>query len=300
MGNRISPLSLLMIGFFVTGCDMQKTEKPNPQPKEAMYAIAVLPTPVLNTPDFSFIFGGSDGKTLKLNKKNMIEEVEFIAMPQTVFSIEETIKKDNHEILKVKTEDYPYPTKKGYYIDSRFVERKTEKPQERRKQLPDRDTIINKLRSAKGSVYVWGGNYAGGIPEMIEFYKPSGQLSRAVQDRWILKGVDCSGLLYEAAGGYTPRNTESLFNFGAPVDIEGLKPDEIAKKLKPLDMVVYKRHVLIVLNNKEVIESTVSEGVYTKGVADALRYISKKMTPVNDYEKENGGDKFVVRRWHQQ
>ncbi|PIP69509.1 MAG: hypothetical protein COW90_10285, partial [Nitrospirae bacterium CG22_combo_CG10-13_8_21_14_all_44_11] len=168
-----------------------------------------LPTPVLNTPDFQSVFGGSDGRTLKLTPKNLIEEVEFVALPDTVFVIEQTIKKNSYEILKVRTEDYPYPTQSGYYIDSRFVEKRIEKPQERRRKLPDKNTIIKRLLSPEllGAIYVWGGNYSKGIPELLEFYKPSGALPEDVLKRWTLKGVDCSGLLYEATSGYTPRNT---------------------------------------------------------------------------------------------
>jgi hypothetical protein len=145
---------------------------------------------------------------------------------------------------------------------------------------------------------VWGGNYLKGIPEMLEFYKPSGTLSDEVLKRWTLKGVDCSGLLYEATGGYTPRNTNSLFSLGIPVDIKGLSPDEIAKKLKPLDIIVYKRHVLIVLNSREVIESAIPQGVHVKNLLSAIRTVSEIMQPANDYKGDGKGDKFVVRRWH--
>lgn len=272
--------------FLFAACNGKVHGKQPLQKKEARYAVAVLPTPVLKTPDFCSVFGGKDGKTLKLTPKNIVEEVEFIALPHTVFTIEKTIRKDTYEILKVKTEEYPYPTQGGYYIDSRFVEKKTEKPHERARTLPDKNAIINKLVSAEGAIYVWGGNYVKGIPEMVEFYKPAGKLSEEVQHRWILKGVDCSGLLYEATDGYIPMNVESLFNFGSPVDIKGLSPDEIAKKLKPLDLIVYKRHVVIVLDGRQAIQSTIAEGVQTRNLADIIRTIGE-----ND-------DKFVARRWY--
>jgi len=266
--------------------------------REAKYAVAILPAPVLNTPDFRSVFGGSDGRTLKLNAKKLVEEVEFIALPRTVFVIEATSKKGNSEILKVTTKDYPYHSAKGYYIDSRFVEKRFEKPQERRKKLPDKDTIIKRLISAENAVYVWGGNYVRGIPEMLEFYKPSETLSDDISKRWILKGVDCSGLLYEATGGYTPRNTDSFFSFGMPIDVKGLSQDEMAGKLKPLDLIVYKRHVLIVLNSKTVIESTISRGVHVKNLSDAIKSISEKMQPANEYKGNGDSHKFFIRRWY--
>lgn len=299
MGS-IYTILIIIISLSLITCERQKIEQKQTEKKEARYAVAVLPTPVLNTPDFNSVFGGSDGRTLKLTAKNLIEEVEFIALPHTVFIIEEEIIKGSREILKVSTEDYPYPTQKGYYIDSRFVEKKYEKPQERQRKLPDKNTIIKRLLSPQqlGAIYVWGGNYSKGIPEMLEFYKPSGILTDDVLKRWTLKGLDCSGLLYEATGGYTPRNTDSLFSFGMPVDIKGLSPDEIAKKLKPLDIIVYKRHVLIVLNNREVIESAISQGVHIKNLLSAVRAVSERMQPANDYNADGKEDKFVVRRWY--
>lgn len=289
---------IVVLSLSIISCWKQDSKIPGAQKKAANYAVAVLPTPVLKTPDVCSVFGGKDGKTLKLTKKNMVEEVEFVALPGTVFTIEKIIRKDTYEVLKVKTKDYPYPTQGGYYIDSRFVEKKTEKPAERIRILPDKNAIINKLVSAKGAIYVWGGNYVKGIPELVEFYKPAGKLSKEVQDRWILKGVDCSGLLYEATDGYIPRNVESLFNFGSPVDIKGLSPDGIAKKLKPLDLIVYKRHVVIVLDSRQAIQSTIAEGVHLRSLAGIIRTISETMTPVTDYSGKGINDKFVVRRWY--
>ncbi len=55
------------------------------------HAIATLPTPVLHTPNFRGIFGGEDSGTLRLDEDEQIEELEFIAFPETVFEIEEII-----------------------------------------------------------------------------------------------------------------------------------------------------------------------------------------------------------------
>jgi len=302
-------VTVVGIIFLVAVCDRKVTGKQTMQEKEARYAVAVKPTPVLNTPDFSSVFGGNDGKTLKLNPKKHVEEVEFIALPGSVFTIEKTVSKGSHEILKVKTEDYPYEKQKGYYIDSRFVEKKVERPAGRKKNLPDKDTIINRLLAAKGAIYVWGGNYVRGIPEMLEFYPvrkkaPSelsngaDQLSDDIRDRWILKGVDCSGLLYEATDGYIPRNVESLFNYGSPVDVKGMSPEEIVKKLRPLDIIVYQRHMVIVLSSRDAIESSMAHGVHIISLTGRLDALGKNMIPVDDYKKDEGSDKFVARRWY--
>ncbi|MFH1801090.1 MAG: hypothetical protein ABH891_09660 [Candidatus Omnitrophota bacterium] len=56
--------------------------------KPFFYARAEKSTPVLNTADFPVVFGGADGKTLKKDPSGLIREVEFIALPGTVFEIE--------------------------------------------------------------------------------------------------------------------------------------------------------------------------------------------------------------------
>jgi len=142
----------------------------------AKYAIATLPTPVLHTPDFPGVFGRKDGSTLRLDEENQIGELEFIAFPKTVFQIEEIIEKDGRIVYKVTTKDYPYSTNKGYFIDSRFVKIVEIQPPERPKKLPSKQTIIQNLLSAKGSNYLWGGNYKDGIPQMLSFYKPTSSL----------------------------------------------------------------------------------------------------------------------------
>lgn len=307
--GRIYTILVIIISLSLITCERQKIEQKQTENKEARYAVAVKPTPVLNTPDFSSVFGGNDGRTLKLNAKKHVEEVEFVALPGTIFTIEKAVSKGSHEILKVKTEDYPYEKQEGYYIDSRFVEKKVERPAERKKSLPDKGAIINRLLAAKGAIYVWGGNYVKGIPEMLEFYPvrkkaPSelsngaGQLSEDVRDRWMLKGVDCSGLLYEATDGYIPRNIESLFNYGSPVDVKGMSPEEIVKKLKPLDIIVYQRHMVIVLSSRDAIESSMAHGVHIISLTGRLRALGENMLPGNDYKKDEGSDKFVARRWY--
>ena len=178
------------------------------------YAVAVLPTPVLDTPDFSGVFGGNDGSTLRLDERNQIEELELICLPKTVFKIEEISEIDGRTIYKVTTNDYPYPTSKGYFIDSRFVEIVGIQPPQRPKKLPSRQAVIQNLLSAGSANYLLGGNYKDGVPQMLSFYEPTSPLPSKIRDKWVLKGLDCSGLLYYATNGYTPRNTSSLVNYG--------------------------------------------------------------------------------------
>lgn len=273
------------------------------------YAIAEFPTPVLNTQNFSLIFGNKDGKTLRLDDAGIIREVEFIALPKTVFEIEQIIKKGNHSIFKITTADYPYPTQTGYFIDSRFVQTMADKPPNRLTQLPEKKAIISELLSSEGVNYIWGGNVKEGIPQMLSFYPPTQMLDAHLKDQWMLKGVDCSGLLYEATNGCTPRNTSSLITFGEPVRIANLSAHQILQEVEPLDIIVWEGHVMIILDRNRAIESRLDYdekeegnqgGVRIRNLKDVLNETLKARIPVNHYEEEveEGKKTFVIRRWH--
>ena len=273
-----------------------------------LYAVATEPTVVLNTPDFSSVFGGINGKTLKLDKSGLIREVEFVALPGTIFKVEDVIKNGNKTIYKVTTTDYPYPTKKGYYIDKRFVGSASYKPPGIIKRLPGKERIVQNLLSARGSIYIWGGNWREGLPQMLEWYPPSGTLKPLTKKKWILKGVDCSGLLYEATDGVTPRNTSSLITYGEALKIKGESANQIIRKVRPLDLIVWQGHVIIVLDKERVIESRLDYdkkrkgnqgGVRVRALKEVLDDTLKERVPVDDYsDKASGRKKFVIRRWY--
>lgn len=280
-----------------------------PAKEGAKYAIAVLPTPVLNTSDFPGVFGGEDGSTLRLDEKGQIKELELICLPETVFRIEETIEKNGITVYKVTTNDYPYPTSQGHFVDSRFVKIVEMQPPERPKKLPSKPTIIQNLLSAGSSNYLWGGSYKGGIPQILSFYKPASSLPSDVQDKWILEGFDCSGLLYYATNGYTPRNTSSLVNYGKPIPIAGLKVEEIIQKLEPLDIIVWVGHVTVILDKENAIVGCLDCGKYERGLQERFRIrqtkevlaeIMKRRVPVDSYNQRLEGEKkeFVIRRWY--
>jgi hypothetical protein len=120
-----------------------------------------------------------------------------------------------------------------------------------------------------------------------------------------LRGVDCSGLLYEAAGGFTPRNTSALVRFGKPVPVAGLTAAELARRLEPLDLIAWNGHVLIVLDRERLIESRPdctgrAGGVRVRPLSVALEEIMKTRKPLDDMgdEKAGEGKGFVVRRWY--
>jgi len=261
---------------------------------QTKYAVSINYTPVLNTSDFESVFGGKSGKKVKLDNQGLIREMEFVAMPNTVFEITEIIPKGDHDIYKVTTNDYQY--KGDFYIDSRFVRVDDSRLEDRWKIIPTKEEIIKNMNALEGYPYMWGGNAADGINEMLIYYKPAGEISEATKTNWIMKGVDCSGLIYQSTGGATPRNTSTLCTYGKGIEIENLSAVEISKKLQPLDIIVWGGHVIIVLDENTSIESTPAEGVHKSDLVSRLKSVMKERTPVNDWANTSG-KRFVIRRW---
>ena len=295
-------LPFILFSFiFVTGCSGQGSIIP----RQVRYAVAQAPTPVLNTPDFDFVFGRNPANSLGLDKAGLLREVEFIALPDTVFTILDSIEAKNSFLYKVTTNEYPYPEKPGLFIDSRFVKITNRPHHQRPRKLPAAEKIIKNLLACRGAVYIWGGNYKKGIPDMLNFYPPLVPISPELKQKWTLKGLDCSGLLYEATLGCTPRNTSALVNFGSPVKIAGLDIGQIIEKIKPLDLIAWDGHVIIVLDKQTVIQSRpeydgnpLYNGVRIQNLNQVLREVLRERTASDNYQPENAEKIFVIRRWH--
>jgi hypothetical protein len=271
------------------------------------YAVAIGPVPVLNTPDFRSVFGGTDGKTLALDPCGQPRALEFIALPGTAFRVEDVINDFQFPVYRVTSDDYPYPSKTGYYVDSRMVRTANIPPPQRTRSLPDQKTILSRLVSAAGTRYLWGSNLRHGIPEMLSLYPPaSGQpTDNTTHDIWTLQGLDCSGLLYEATDGWTPRNTSALVRFGSPVPVAGLDASELVQIVQPLDLIVWKGHVMIILDRERLIESRLAcrgtgGGVTIRNLKEAFQQLLVSRTPLNEYEESTPAATkgFVIRRWH--
>ena len=131
-----------------------------PQP----YAVARSATPVFNTPEIPafYLVDGKRRQTLQ-DDCQIVKELETIAFPGTVFRVEEELKRGGMTVLKVTTEDYPYPSASGYYIDADGVAPMNARPPEREKRLPSKREVIEKMRGMVGSRYTWGGNLHGGL-----------------------------------------------------------------------------------------------------------------------------------------
>ena len=290
-----SGILIILYLFMTVNPDLKSGLIKGRMPETYNYAVANEPTPVFNSPGYPEDFGGTDGKTIKLDKEGLFRDLEYIALKGTIFSIKSIIDKGNYKILNVTADDYNYNAE--LYIDGRFVTLLESKPPAVIKKLPSKKNIYAFLDKAVGSKYIWGGNCIAGIDKMLKYYPPQGNISDYEKDIWTFHGCDCSGLMYEATNGYTERNTWKLIYFGTPVPIEGLTAEQIVQILKPLDMMVWNGHVIYVYDNKTAIQSALSKGGVVKtDLLETIENLMKKRRPVNEYD-DSPGEKFVVRRW---
>jgi hypothetical protein len=141
---------------------------------------------------------------------------------------------------------------------------------------------------------------------MLTFYPPSCPLSQIdplTYHNWTMNGFDCSGLLYYATNGATPRNTSDLIQdrFGINLPIQGKTPQEILPLLQELDAIVWKGHVVLVFDKKTAIESRAKKGVVKSPLEIRLHEIIHDLgkTPANSWDSaENKQACFVIKRWH--
>ena len=269
----------------------------------AGYGVARVPAPVLNVPEMKTVFGGRDGKSLKTDSCGQVRELEFIALPGTPFRILAEVRRGATIIYRVETEEYPVPAGTSLYVDSRFIESRHQPPPPRPASPPPREKIISTMAAAVGTPYVWGGNVRQGVPELLQSYY-RGKVSDQERKHLTLAGLDCSGLLYEATGGWTPRNTSELVTWGSGVSVAGKGAAQIAARLEPLDLILWNGHVIIVLDRETAIESRLEcdkpgrGGVVTTPLRQRLEEIMRTRRPVDVWPAgSKKRDIFVVRRW---
>jgi hypothetical protein len=267
------------------------------------YGVALTSTPVLNTPDFNAVFGGSSRQNLKVDRCGQVRELEFIALPGSVFTILKKHRSGTASIYQVETDEYDAPPNVRLYVDGRFLKLQFAAPPPRRVSLPAHEEIVSALRASVGKPYVWGGNVPGGVPELEKWFYEN--VMEGDRERIRLAGLDCSGLLYYATGGWTPRNTTQLLTYGHGVVIAGKQSAEIVTMLQPLDLIVWDGHVIIVLDRQTAIESRLecsrlgNEGVVLTQLSHRMAKITRTRRPVNVWQGgKKSRDIFVVRRWY--
>ncbi len=275
---------------------------------EEQYFRAILPTPVYSIKEIPSLYYDYDTlqPRIKTDEKGHIRELEYIALKDTKFRFINSYKFGRIYVYEVETSDYP--SNKKLYIDSNFVVRCLKDFPGRDKTMPPREDILASIRSMVGLPYRWGGNYADGIEQLLKFY-PIGdcvnrdEFIRKNKKIWTLEGVDCSGMLYQAANGATPRNTSQLVEYGEGLDIEGLGVEQILQKLEPLDLIVWSGHVVVVYDKESVIESRPrysdggKGGVRIHSLKKRLKDIISTRKPVNEYSNSSKDKQFVIRRF---
>lgn len=246
------------------------------------FAVARQPVPVFNSAQAAV-----PGSIQKKDRCGQVRELEWIALPGTVFRLVAAVS-GKPQVLQVTTDDYQPPAGTSLYVDAALLEQRQLEPAPRRADMPQREVVLKKLRSAVGLPYIWGGNLRDGIVS---------------EKRRLFAGLDCSGLLYEATDGSSPRNTEQLVQFGRAVEIEGLGADKLAQQLRPLDLIVWKGHVIIVLDQKNAIESIMNCGEAKNGVVmtplkKRLEQVLQQRRAANSWPADSKKTPlFVVRRW---
>ncbi|MDU0458647.1 MAG: peptidoglycan endopeptidase [Geobacteraceae bacterium] len=268
-----------------------------------LFGVARQNTPVLNSADFAGVFGGKDGRVLKSDRCGQVRELEFIALPGTVFKVLKEQKRGPSAICRVETDEYHAPPGVRLYVDCSTLMLGGDAPTPRARTLPARERVVKNLKDSLGSSYVWGGNLQSGIPELAKWFP--GTIGQADAARFTLAGLDCSGLLYQATGGWTPRNTSQLVTYGKPVPVGGRQVSQILPLLEPLDLIVWNGHVVIVLDRENAIESRLEcgkpghGGVVVTPLDQRLREIMRSRRPADIWPAgSRSKEMFVVRRWY--
>lgn len=241
--------------------------------------ITTMPTPVYNTAHIPHA-----QPVLERDSQGLIRSVEMIAFRGTKFHC---LRKVSPTVFEVSAKEYPSTT--PLYLDSRCVTQVDDDYPERIATVPSSSEMVDQLRSAVGTRYFWGGNQRSGIPELLHLYPHDRQ--GIDQEDALCRGVDCSGLLYEVTQGGTPRNTSGLVNYGEEVPVDLDQIDAVQQVLQPLDLLVWKGHVVMVLSSDELIESTVEKGVHISSFRARYPQI---LQHVRLHNKE-----LHLRRWYQ-
>lgn len=266
----------------------------------ADYGVSIVPTPVFLTSDIWSYFD----TTLKKNKFWLVEPLEFVAPVGTVFDIISDRKDSLWNTVYQVSPDVRRYKSKNLFIDARFVQRQSSKPASRIIILPSKLQIIKNMSALVWTPYIWWWSRWYAIPQMLTRY-PVGDISRADRAYRQLAWVDCGGLLHTATQGYTPKSTKQLISYGNPVSIAWRTRDQIIDMIKPLDIIVWPGHVIIIASQTYTIESTIDAnlkkpgnqwGVVVRKLSTVLDeiLISRKKIPVdNIWDSKNS---FVIRR----
>jgi hypothetical protein len=259
---------------------------------------------------FRDIFGGAYGITLRLDEYGQVDELQTALQRGDIIRI---VRNTQGNIIQVEI-----PGLEGtYYTDNRFID-ESNPASKRNIVLPEKANIIQRLISTEGTPYIWGGTQPEGFPKLLELYPPSSYIDDKTKTKWIAAGLDCSGLLFYATNGYSPRNTNQLCRFGSTVNIENVSSNTaqmvgaLMSRIEPLDIIVWPGHVMIVLDKDRLIESRLyfhhqGDRLIVEEDKSHVQILSLQETlartieqdgrrPVNEITDTAG--QFLVRRWY--
>jgi hypothetical protein len=225
----------------------------------------------LNNPRFSFLFSG---KEKLLNNKGHPESFELTLVEGMIGEVVEQLE----EVFFVKFPFYPI----SVYVWAEH----TKEAHKFHDFFPiDKTTILKRLLNCLGRAYLWGGNHVGQTTAFFKIFKYQGNEKREKR-ALCLDGIDCSGLLFFATNFQTPRNTKELQTFGSPIST--------LTSLKPLDLILTKGHVRIVLDSNQVIQSKQNRGVFLSRLDKELYFLKKNYKQVDEVKELR---EFSIRRF---
>lgn len=216
--------------------------------------IASTPIPLFNTPHFL--------NPPEFDAQGLWLSLETILLPGNTYTV---VKQG--DIVTITTKSYP--SLNPLYTDLRFIDRSELFKGDINALPPSLDSFLHRIeKCVKNKVpYLWGGNLPKGDERMGRLLYDYTFLSKEQQRACSLTGVDCSGLIYWASNGVTPRNSSGLIFAGIPViTLDCLKPGML---------IGWKGHVLIV-TEKGIVESAAGKGVICTPTEEKIEALLKE------------------------
>ncbi len=219
-----------------------------------MFSVTTKPTPLFNTQEIRAIFT----LPFKLDNRFLLNELETILFPCVTVEVF-----GEGEVVEVRCKDYP--SKIPLFTHRDFLD-SSGKFHEKIRKRPSIDAMVEKLKNLPKLPYIWGGTFPEGVSELFELFKPEKELNGWEWQLFHLRGIDCSGLLYNVTHGTVPRNTGPLFEICTPIDAPS----------RPLDLIFSPGHVLIYLGDNEVIESVKTHGLRRMDLDNRLETLTRE------------------------
>jgi hypothetical protein len=213
-----------------------------------------------------------------LNPKGHFDILEMTLVPMMQGIVLEEHTYCGLDVLKVQFTFY----KESLYVLKEHTKKVCKTYQFER---PSKQTIIDRLKSCIGKYYLWGGNFP---KKTVSLYSFCEKMPKDVREKRVidLDGIDCSGLIFYASNYTIPRNTAELNHFGEPLSL--------TEPLRPLDLILTKGHVRIVLDEKTVIQSRQNRGVYLSQLSHEIRKLDRKNSL---RDSVSGAHDYCIRRW---